>query len=496
MENSWNLFGEKERFAFEFRFVDDPDDGQAATYLESASWGEFRFWVRGRNMCQHHHKEQIHQEIAWYLSPLLIWLTENWDPLFHEERFPLPCNKPNARMGYLDSLRRYLGDFDPIIESKGEAWFGWWQRHALRSCRQGGLFPDLFFRRLIDFVEISWGNFPLEGVGEDFYFTAPQGSVCLPVEQVVKPLLNGLETAISQLSNKISHDKELEALAARVAIIKGPDRLQERLFWYASKIYHAGEVVLSRVQGIMKPEESIGFVRRLSPAVAMFGSLSPEIGDTDRECLISYYINAHNNSGDSDRLRPLIPNEPTLPDKNPFDAGYDAALDFLDAINESVLRSEWVDIHSICNDLGIHIDEVQLNDSNIRGVAFAGDSVTPTILINTAHTNNQEEVGKRFSIGHELCHILHDRFFGGEVSIASGQWAPVNIEKRANAFSAMLLMPLDLINDKISLLTVPLDTQEGVESLAGQLKISKKALLWHLYNLNKLDWSQRAKLDA
>ena len=135
-----------------------------------------------------------------------------------------------------------------------------------------------------------------------------------------------------------------------------------------------------------------------------------------------------------------------------------------------------------------------MEDSNTRGVAFAGNPVEPTILINTAHPNNQEDGGKRFSVGHELCHILHDRFFGGEVSIASGQWAPINIEKRANAFSAMLLMPLDLINDKIGTLDVLLDTPAGIESLANQLKTSQKALVWHLYNLNKLDDFQRAKL--
>ncbi|MBF0143648.1 MAG: ImmA/IrrE family metallo-endopeptidase [Magnetococcales bacterium] len=495
MENGWQSFGDKSSFAFEFRLMNDPDKGQAATRLESASWGEFRFWVQGRNLCQHHHMGQIHQETAWYLSPLLIWLTDNWEPLFHEERFPLPCSKPNARMGYLDSLRRYLGDFDPAVERKGETWFDWWQRHALRSCRQGGLFPDLFFRRLIDFVEISWGNFPIEGVGEDFYFTAPQGSVSLSVGRVAKPLLNGLDTAISQLINKTNHDRDLESLAARVAIIKGPNRLQERLSWYTSIVSHAGEAVKSRIEKIIKPEEESGFISRLSPAVAMFGSLAPEIGESDMECLISRYIDAHDDTGDSDLLRPLIAQNPELPDRNPFDAGYDAALAFLDAISESIPKSGWVDILSICNRLGILVDEVQLNDSNIRGAAFAGDSVRPTILINTAHPNNKENSGKRFSIGHELCHILHDRFFGGEISIASGQWAPVNIEKRANAFSAMLLMPLDLINDKIRALSVPLDTPDGIEILANQLQASRTSLLWHLYNLNKLDESQRAKLD-
>ncbi|MBF0421850.1 MAG: ImmA/IrrE family metallo-endopeptidase [Magnetococcales bacterium] len=306
-----------------------------------------------------------------------------------------------------------------------------------------------------------------------------------------------MDVAISLLSKKISPDEELQTLAARVAIIKGSGRLQERLFWYASKISRTGQAVRAKIEKMISPMEEIGFISRLSPAVAMFGSLAPEIGDDDMECLISRYIDSHNHndSGDSELLKPLIAQEPELPVRNPFDAGYDAALAFLDATNGIFPLSGWVDIHSICEVLDILVDEIQLSDSNIRGVAFAGGSVKPTILINTAHPNNQEEGGLRFSVGHELCHILHDRFFGGEVSIASGQWAPANIEKRANAFSAMLLMPLDLINAKIRNLTVPLDTPDGINNLAGQLKTSKKALLWHLYNLNKIDEFHREKLD-
>ena len=44
------------------------------------------------------------------------------------------------------------------------------------------------------------------------------------------------------------------------------------------------------------------------------------------------------------------------------------------------------------------------------------------------------------TLAHELCHLLHD----GETSrvgIVSNRWAPYLMERRANAFAAMLLMP-------------------------------------------------------
>ncbi|HIJ83472.1 MAG TPA: ImmA/IrrE family metallo-endopeptidase [Magnetococcales bacterium] len=380
------------------------------------------------------------------------------------------------------------------MEAKGEAWFGWWQRHALRSCRQGGLFPDLFLRRMVDFAEISWGNSHMEGVGEDFYFTVPQGTVCLPVKQVAEPLLKGLQTAIADLRGRIASDKEFNTLAEKADRITAPGRLNDRLSWYAARLSHIATSVQSLVQNMITPEEGMGFIQRLSPGVAMFGSLAPKISDADLENLIGFYIAAHKNGKESSQLLPLLTQNPELPENDPFDAGYEAALDFLEAQNQNNSLSEWVDVHSICQRLGIQIYSGALGDSNIRGAAFAGSHVTPTIFINTAHPNNQQEEGQRFSIGHELCHILHDRFFGGEISIASGPWAPASIEKRANAFSAMLLMPVELINEKIRISPSPPDTPEGITYLSNALKVSKKSLVWHLYNLNKLDDTQLANL--
>ncbi|MBF0164690.1 MAG: ImmA/IrrE family metallo-endopeptidase [Magnetococcales bacterium] len=495
MSNDWKRFGDRNQFAFEFRFQKDPDNGRSATPLESNSWGEFRFWVRGFNLCQHQHHNHTHQEVSWHLSPLLTWFADNWDPIFHEERFPLACDRPNARLGYLDSLRRYLADTDPVMEKKGMMWFDWWQRHALRSCRQGGLFPDLFFRRMVDFIEISWGEFPLEGVAKDFYFNAPERSQNLPIQLVADPLMKGLLEAVSSLNDLMPHDSDLKTLSNKVRQLSDDGRSQIRLAWYAPKLSDLQDSLRSKIRNINQFAQRAGYIHRLSPAVAMFGSLSPEIGDSDLETLISCYIDAHGESGDSAQMKPLISLDPELPVRNPYDIGYDDALNLLDQLGDVIPTAEWIDIHAICDHLDIRIREEPLHDSNIRGVAIAGPSVMPTILLNSAHPNNRQDEGKRFSLGHELCHILHDRFFGSGIYHASGCWAPSCIEKRANAFSAMLLMPVDILNQKISALDEPLDSQEGIATLSTQLKVSRKSLIWHLYNLNKLDEFQRTKLE-
>ncbi len=44
-------------------------------------------------------------------------------------------------------------------------------------------------------------------------------------------------------------------------------------------------------------------------------------------------------------------------------------------------------------------------------------------------------------------------------------------------------------------MTVPLDTLEGITQLACDMRVSRRACFWHLYNLNKLDDGQKACLE-
>jgi len=45
------------------------------------------------------------------------------------------------------------------------------------------------------------------------------------------------------------------------------------------------------------------------------------------------------------------------------------------------------------------------------------------------------------TLAHELCHLLVDRGSATELMVVSTPWAPPEIERRANAFAAELLLP-------------------------------------------------------
>jgi Zn-dependent peptidase ImmA (M78 family) len=75
--------------------------------------------------------------------------------------------------------------------------------------------------------------------------------------------------------------------------------------------------------------------------------------------------------------------------------------------------------------------------------------------------------------------------------VASGPWAPIEVEQRANAFAAYFLMPAEEIRSAVSRLTVPLATVTGIREIAREFGTSPRATLEHLHNLGFLDTFQR-----
>jgi Zn-dependent peptidase ImmA (M78 family) len=83
--------------------------------------------------------------------------------------------------------------------------------------------------------------------------------------------------------------------------------------------------------------------------------------------------------------------------------------------------------------------------------------------------------------------LLFDQESGIPLAVASGPWAPLAIEQRANAFAAMFLMPerkcRELVkkysNDNLELSLI-------VRNVSKELGTGKKATLEHLRNLGIL----------
>ncbi len=203
MATRWEkLSGDKSAFAVKLSFAPDPDEGHATQPAEALSWGGFQIWVQGRNLCAHLEEGERIESVHWYLLPLLEWLTANWNPLLHEERPPVR----NAADSAWECLQ--LTRFPPLAveEQPFEAsvwektWHSWWLRHSIRAARQGGLFPDVVFRRRRDQIEISWGETSAMGSPDHFQFLeSSRGSAEFPPKLVAESLYDVLHQGVQYL---------------------------------------------------------------------------------------------------------------------------------------------------------------------------------------------------------------------------------------------------------------------------------------------------------
>ena len=447
-------------FAVKVGFADDPDEGCGIDPETALSWGSFEIWIEGRNLCAHQEDGEHIEAVHWYLLPLIEWFARNWNPLFHEERLPVRNECDNG----WTSLRATRFP-PPAIEHRVEQasgweseWQAWWARHALRSAREGGLFPDLVVRRLRDSVEVSWGPVRGEGMPRHFSFSeSGQGVSILAPRSVVEPLHEVLTSATRYLLSLLPGAQRLGALDASLRDLNSVAEPDRRLMWLAGlgideegvrSGWQRAKSVLSKLGE--RPRRALLETSDLSPLVVSgschaaltFGSLAPAIREQDILLLAQTMVELSSPDGEPETIRALCRTTPIAESESPsWSQGYELAEGLHEHFDMRFTAQYSVDIDSMIEQLGVQVIDLGLSDQDTRGVSIAGPHHRPGIVVNTCHDRNAHGFGRRFTVAHELCHVLFDREAGHRLALASGPWAPHAIEQRANAFAAMLLMP-------------------------------------------------------
>lgn len=511
----WERFvGDTSRFAIRLAFSPDPDDGRGADPDVSRSWGSFQLWADGRNLCAHSEQGERIESVHWYLLPLMEWFARNWNAMLHEERLPAK----NAGGDAWTSLRstRFAPaamaatDLEAAWE---ERWQGWWSRHALRAASDGGLFPDVVFRRARDAIEISWGDARSAGTPAGFDFLeCSRRSVRLSPTAVALPLYEALHSASGHLATHAPDRQRPKNLQRELRALRQVGQRQRRLGWLAGLGVDANTVQkgftrakrwLSNVGGAKRLLEGSFdplVVKGNCQAALMFGCVAPAITREDVVRLAQIMVRFSERSAIKDggalprfqQVAPLAASE-----GRPWEQGYLLAEDFIERFGPSLFDAAGVvDIFRIMRELGVEAVDLRLSDETIRGVAIAGPRRQPCVAWNPGCERNADEKGQRFTLAHELCHVLFDADAGRRLALASGPWAPVDVEQRANAFAAMLLMPTKAVQSAIAELATPLDNAETIGEIAGQLNTGFHATLWHLENLGFIDAYTRQRIAA
>lgn len=485
-------FGDRSIFAFEVGLLDDPDPVVPAKSV--GSWGQWRLWVAGQNLSAFRRSEYDgvqHDVVTWYLAPLFRWLAEAWTPLLHEQRLPgAKANVATARAAYQEAVALWLAD----VSGAFRPWQSWAQRHALRTASEGAVLPDVFLRRLGDDIEVSWGDRPVPG-GEDVVFRVEAGVAELPVRDVAASLDAALAWFLRQPSlagqpwfaelHRLADARAAQAANHRSWFLDGspePSRITHLLDVGLATLADRG-VALAR-PAPPQHHASIAF----APAVAMFGAVSPELSEAAAVSLLVLLAEARDETNAPRAIDDLVETLSAAGTAYPWDDGYRLALLFLDEVEGAYA------FDALPDRLGVRCRDASLGPGGPRGVALAGSGIAPTIVLNTEHPSNQGDAGRRFTIAHELCHLLYDRGLAKRVMHTSTPWAPLAVEQRANAFAAMLLMPPARLRDVLraeATISLP-----ALRDVARELRVGVQALIRHLANLGMIGFDQRTKLLA
>jgi Zn-dependent peptidase ImmA (M78 family) len=159
-------------------------------------------------------------------------------------------------------------------------------------------------------------------------------------------------------------------------------------------------------------------------------------------------------------------------------------------LNQAGITTPSVDVKAIAALKGVIVVEEPNND-DFSGFLFRSSDAPPVIGLNS----NNPLTRKRFTIAHELAHLLLHSTSGVHVDEIVVQMrdrkASEGVDERemeANRFAAELLMPQKFLEEDIqSMGRIHADDEEAIARLAKRYGVSKQAMAIRLSSL-KLVW--------
>lgn len=363
----------------------------------------------------------------------------------------------------------------------------WWRRHALRAADSSAVYPDIYFRRLNDDIEISWLARQPAYAPDGFSLTLGPGFALLPVHSVAKAIWDFLEWATSSASPKNEADQRIiEELRYRFIRLNNTPIVELERCYIGAKLQSQLESVRVSVNlhndGIVS--ENLPAIECLDSAVLMYGGLHVDIGQADARCLLGFIADRKGKS-ETNELASLARSPQPEVWSRPYEEGYALALECREELGIAA-DCLFIDVDSILKNLDVSVRHEKLMTDAIRGVAVAGNGFGPGIMVNTSSYFNNNEPGRRFTLLHEFCHILYDRTRAKKLSHVSGPWTSSRTEKRANAFAAMFMAPPSAIRDRLAN-----NNPEAIRILAADVGMGVIALIEHIYNIDLINDAER-----
>ena len=323
--NEGRSFGQAGRFELELRWVDDKEPVRRRPVGYGWSMGELRISVAGVALTATRVGDHTQSHIRWYLAPVLDWLASNWAALLHEERTPWTRTAAPASKACQQAFDQWIAAIDRDGQRRFARIQRWYRKHGLRSAATGGVFPDLYMRRVADDVELSWSPAPPLFAPEGLNFETAAGFAHLPVDEVANPLWEMLDWATANAPSLATPgDREYAArLRGKVQALTAAPAIEMAKAHLSPMIYARARAFLAKAGrlDLLQPTSTATghhapYIVEFPPAVAMFGGVSPDLENEDVARLHDVLIRSEGGK-DCDELAALVQRSPRDQTRHP-----------------------------------------------------------------------------------------------------------------------------------------------------------------------------------
>ncbi len=439
-------FGDKQSFG-----VDLVWSGDEAMTAAEATRGKLRLWVGSRSVWG------STGGLEWTWVELLEHLARFWPCLLLEECDPLGLGVPAEKLQHR-ARERWANAAEAQRDDEEAAVFAYLEAHDL-AAGLGGVFPaSVYCTRQGELMRVA------------------------ARDTVVRPRLAEVEGTLVALGDEI---------AARLASLDDPRAVEARSAWSAREA--DGPVSAAAIATGMRESEVHELFGKLDPGLAASGlrALRPsdELLAVARMTAGTLLVPEVASILEQIAQQPQVWTKPIdelaahvaptllrLRDAQPWLQGHEVAAQVRAHLGCS--PEQRLDPEAILRAWKVPVRDIEVASPLLDALCVWGPKHGPLILVNRRGHHGRLK-GRRATLAHEIGHLVMDRGGGLPVAEVLGGRVPEELEQRAKAFAAELLLPKAVASARVSMAD---DVRDEVRLLSEEFGASLELVAWQARN--------------
>lgn len=433
------------------------ESGEKSRNPASATRGFIRLRLGSRTVWRGESDEDDERGFEWTLIDLLEFLGEVWPFLEWEEGYPLGLKPMTPSLIRIVAEDRWQNLPEARVEIEEEEIYGFEETHDLARSFQGARVPSVWLLRQ----------------GRRFWISTREQSILCPFDETLETL-SSLGNAIASRLGGLSDARSLAALNTwKTRRNHSTQRLTEIATRLPAEVLQA----LGNIEEIFElPPGGFEYTESLAAARMTEGLLS----NTSLKAILDSirHIPCPAQTAELDKLSQEAGRLLDQSGKGkPYDQGYCLA-DWFDGVLKSRGFYYPYEPSEILNHMGVSIHSIDIPEQNVDAIACWGPRHGPAVIVNAQGLHSQEEKGQRSTLAHEICHLLIDRTGALPLAELLNGSAPNDVEARAKAFAAELLLPRKLAYDRVVNASDPMSAVSDLRSEG----FSREIIAWQVRN--------------